>query len=122
VGFPALAERFKSAPAIVRRQLHREDVPQLPIEVAALRLGPLDHTDRDVTQRRQPPGDDLQRHRFAGARLSGHQREAPFLDQLLDTPRKMLDFGGSPAALRWGARVKTGSISVHTAPAVSCRS
>jgi hypothetical protein len=60
----------------------------------ALRLGPLDHTDRDVAQRRKPPGDDPQRHRFAGARLTGQKRKAPFLDQLFDTPRKMLDLGG----------------------------
>ena len=92
--FPALAERLESAPAIVRRELHREDVAQLAIEVGAFRLGPFDHADRDVPQRRKPPGDNPQRHRFAGARLTRDQREAPLLDQLFDAPGEMLDLGG----------------------------
>ena len=91
--FPALAERLESAPAIVRRELHREDVTQLAIEVGAFRLGPFDHADRDVTHRRKPPRDDPQRHRFAGARLPRDQREAPLLDQLFDAPGEVLDPG-----------------------------
>ena len=39
MGFPALAERLESAPAIVRRELHREDVTQLAIEVGASSTG-----------------------------------------------------------------------------------
>ena len=94
MGFPALAECFESTPTIVRRELHREDIAQLAIEVGAFGLGPLDHTDRDVPQRREPPGDNPQRHRFAGTRLTRHQREAPLLDQLFDAPGEMLDLGG----------------------------
>ena len=62
VGFPPLAERFEPAPAIVRCQLHREDVAQLAVEVGALRLGPFDHADGDIPQGRQPSGDNPQRH------------------------------------------------------------
>ena len=93
MGFPPLAERFEPAPAIVRGQLHPEDVAQLSIEVGTLRLGSLDHTDGDVPQRGKPPGHDPQGHRFAGTRLTGHQCEAPLLDQLFDAPGEMLDLG-----------------------------
>ena len=71
MGFPAFPECFESAPTIVRRELHREDIAQLSIEVGAFRLGPLDHTDRDVPQCVKPPGDNPQRHRFAGSRFPG---------------------------------------------------
>ena len=91
--FPALAECLESAPTIVRCQLHREDIAQLAIEVGTLRLGPLDHADCDVPQRLKPARDNPQRHRFAGARLTRDQGEAPLLDQLFDTPGEVLDPG-----------------------------
>jgi hypothetical protein len=94
VGFPALAERFESTPTIGRRELHREDIAQLSVEVGAFRLGPLEHTDNDVPQRLKPPGDNPQRHRLAGTRVTRDQREAPLLDQLFDAPGEMLDLGG----------------------------
>ena len=93
MGFPAFPECFESAPTIVRRELHRENVAQLSIEVGAFRLRPFDHTNRDVAHRLKPPGDNPQRHRFAGARLTRDQREAPLLDQLFDPPGEMLDPG-----------------------------
>ena len=91
--FPALAERLESAPAIVRRELHRENVAQLAIEVGTSRLGPFDHTDRHIAHRRKPSRDNPQRHRFAGAGLTRDQGEAPLLDQLFDAPGEMLDPG-----------------------------
>ena len=93
MGFPALAERSESTPTIGRRELHREDIAQLSIEVGAFRLGPLDHTNDNVPQRQQPLGDDAQRHRLAGTRLSRDQREPPLLDELLDAPGEMVDLG-----------------------------
>ena len=41
----------------------------------------------------QSPGDNPQRHRLAGTRLPGDQREASLLDQLFDTPGEVLDLG-----------------------------
>ena len=49
MGPRALAELAEPAPAIRRRELDREDVAQLAVEVGVFRLGPLDHAD--VTSR-----------------------------------------------------------------------
>src|SRR5208282_4807214 len=77
MGFPAFPECFESAPTIVWRELHRENIAQLSIEVGTFRLRPFDHTNRDVAHRLKPPGDNPQRHRFASAGLTRDQREAP---------------------------------------------
>ena len=104
MGFPALAECFESTPTIVRRELHREDITQLSIEVGAFRLGPFDHTDRDVPQRLKPPGDNPQRHRLAGTRFTRDQREASLLNQLFDAPGEMLDLGGHQQSIAGNLR------------------
>ena len=93
MGFPSLAQRLEPAPTVVWRELDRKDIAQLSIEISAFGLRPLDHADNDVPQCRQSPGDNPQRHRFAGARFTGHEREASLLDELLDTPGEMVDPG-----------------------------
>ena len=70
MGFPALAQCLESPPTIVRLEFHRENIAQLTIEVGGFGLRPLDRADGDVPQRLKPPGDNPQRHRFAGARLT----------------------------------------------------
>jgi hypothetical protein len=99
VGPPAFAESFEPSPTVPRGELHREDVPQFPIEVGGAGLRPLEHADHHVAERRQALGDDPQGHRLAGPRLAADEREAAFLDQLLDAPDEVLDRGGHQQSL-----------------------
>jgi hypothetical protein len=59
----------------------------------------LEHADHHVAQRREAFGDDPQGHRLAGSRLAADEREAAFLDQLLDAPGEVLDRGGHQQSL-----------------------
>jgi hypothetical protein len=78
VGLPSFPEGLESTPTIRRAELHREDVGQLAVEVGAFGLGPLEHADRDITQRGQAFGDDPQGHRLQGSHSSSLAR----LDQI----------------------------------------
>ena len=86
-------QRFNGA------ELHREDVAQFAVEVAAFRLRPLHHAHHHVAERGEAFGDDPQGHRLAGPRLARDQGEAPLLDQLFDAPGETLDLGGHQQGL-----------------------
>ena len=55
---PSFSKGFESAITIGGTELHREDIAQLAIKVSRFRLGPLQDTDHDVTQRRESFGDN----------------------------------------------------------------
>src|SRR3989304_4981147 len=56
MGTPPLAQRLKSTPAIRRPELHRQDIPELAIEVATSGLGPLEYAHDHVPSCRQSLG------------------------------------------------------------------
>ena len=71
---------YMQTPSIDR--LAGEQVAELAIEVGGSRLRSLQHADHYITHCREPFGNDPQRHRLAGSRLTADQGKAAFLNKL----------------------------------------
>jgi len=91
MGLPALAQHLGAAPAVMRVEHDAEQLAHLAIEVGEAGLGTADHADLDVALRREPLGENAQRHRLAGAGRAGDEGKAAFAGELLDPPAERLD-------------------------------
>ena len=85
-----LAQRLGPTPAVVRVQLHAEELAQFAIEVVQAGLRPTEHAELDIAQSRQPLGEYAQRHRLAQPREPGDQGEAALAHELLDAPAERI--------------------------------
>ena len=87
-------------PAVVGRERHPEEVPELAVEVGDPALRPGEQRHLHVAERRQPLDEQAQGDTLADAGLAGDQRKAPLAGEGLDAPAEMLHPRRQPQGLR----------------------
>jgi hypothetical protein len=85
------AQRLEAHPAVVRAQLHGEQITELAVEVGEVGARVRECGDGQIRHGGEALGDQAQRHALARTDVAADQREAAFAhERVLDTPGEVL--------------------------------